>query len=307
MIPTLWNGTVFGGIAMTTEDSIVTSPRFGDGNWRGGWWARYDRQTGACKWRRKHRRGAELFDRIGDIALATTHKYSGIYAISLATGRRVWARLGDRLDWLLKCFDTLPCDNEGDAPERVWNGGILTRSGRLLNAESGRIISRHQLEYSNGSPRSLVKIDGKSVAPASTLRAREAINLHKQESSPAEALLTRNGLVLAGIYPCVTSAHHITVCLACRPPDRYLTNPRSRLQVGGSSDEVPHYLIVSDADCATILGQLDLGMFYTGEIDWADHSILSVTTQTRGQWNWSYHRQIWLLEWDALKKMLTKR
>ena len=164
MIPSLWNDTVFGGIAMTTEDSIVTAPRFGDGNWRGGWWARYDRRTGACIWKRKHPRGAELFDRIGDIIFATTHKYSGIYAISLASGGRVWARLGDRFDWLLKCIDTLPFDNEGDAPERVWDGGLLTRSGRLLNAETGRIVSRHHLEYSHVNPGTLIKIERKLSA-----------------------------------------------------------------------------------------------------------------------------------------------
>jgi hypothetical protein len=307
MIPSLWNDTVFGGVAMTTEDSIVTAPRFGDGNWRGGWWARYDRQTGTCKWRREHRRGAELFDRIGDIVFATTHKYSGIYAISLASGRRVWARLGDRFDWMLKCFEMLPCDNEGDAPERVWNGRMLTRSGRLLDAATGRIVSRHQLEYSNDNPRTLIKIDEKLVSPAGALRARESFDLHKQEEGPVEALLARNGLGLAGTHPCVIRAHGLCVCLACKPPGKFLEEPRSRLHVGGSKDEVPHFLVVSDSESSTIIEQFDLGTFYTGEIDWADESILSVTTQTLRQWNWSYQRQMWLLEWRTLMKMLTMR
>jgi len=150
-----------------------------------------------------------------------------------------------------------------------------------------------------------VKIDGDSVSPASTLRARESIDLHKQESGPIEALLARNGLGLAGIHPCVISAHDLSVCLACRPPEKYRAAPRSRLHVGGSTDEVPHCLIVSDSGGSTILGQFDLGTFYTGELDWADDSILSVTTQTRGQWNWSYQRQMWLIEWCTLKEMLT--
>ena len=52
---------------MAAKDVIVTAPRFGDGNWRGGWWAMYERATGRCIWKRKHRRGAELFDRSGDV------------------------------------------------------------------------------------------------------------------------------------------------------------------------------------------------------------------------------------------------
>ena len=292
---------------MATADSIVTAPRFGDGNWRGGWWTRFDRRTGSHKWRRKHRRGAELFDRIGDVVFATTHKYSGVYAISLASGRRLWARLGDRLDWMLKCFDVLPCDNEGDAPERVWNGGLLTRSGRLLDAETGMIVSRHQLEYSNGTPRTLVKIDGRSVAPASTLRAREAIDLYKQDSEIISALLAEDGLGFPGWDPCVVSAHNIAVSIACAVPREFLDDPRRRIAVGGSAEEIPHYLVVCDSEGSTILKRYELGTFYIGELDWVDDSILSVTTQTRRQWNWSYQRQVWLLEWGTLREMLTKR
>lgn len=307
MIPALWNGTIFGGIAMTNEDCIVTAPRFGDGNWRGGWWARYDRRTGSCKWRRKHRRGAELFDRIGDVVFATTHKYSGVYAISLATGRRLWSRLGDRSDWMLKCFDVLPCDNEGDAPERVWDRGLLTRSGRLLDAATGRIISRHELEYSNGNPRTLVKIDGGSVSPASTLRTREAINLYNQDTEHISALLAKDGLGFPGWGPCSVAAHDLIVCIACAVPYEYRQDPRRRIAVGGSSEEVPHYLVVCDAGGSAILERYELGTFYIGELDWVDDSILSLTTQTRRQWNWSYQRQMWLLEWGTLTQMLTKR
>ena len=304
MIPALWNGTIFGGIAMATEDFIVTAPRLGDGNWRGGLWAKYDRQTGACKWQRKHRRGAQLFDRIGDIVFATTHKFSGVYAFSLESGQRLWARLGDRFDLLLQCFDWLPCDNEGDGPERVWNGGLLTRSGRLLDPRTGKIASRHQLEFSSGSPRKLAEIDGNKVSSVGSLRARESIDLYKQDTEAITSLLLQNGLGLAGIYPCAVTANDLCVSLACKPPHGYRHAPESRFQVGGSNEEVPHYLIVSDASCSTVLRQFELGTFFAGELDWVDDSILSVTTQTRRQWKWSYQRQMWLIEWGTLREIL---
>ena len=129
----LWKTTVHGGIALVTADTIITSPRFGDGNWRGGWWGRYERRTGECRWRQKHRRGSSLFDKVGDVLIATTHKNSGIYAFSFSDGSRLWGRLGDRLNWVLKLIDMLPVDNEGDAPERIWHGAVLTHRGRLLN------------------------------------------------------------------------------------------------------------------------------------------------------------------------------
>jgi hypothetical protein len=306
MISTLWNSTVFGGVSIITEDSVITTPRMGDGNWRGGWWAKYDRQTGECKWRWKHRRGAEIFDRIGDIIVATTHKYSGVYAISLASGKCLWSRLGDRFDWMLKCFDVLPIDNGGDAPEMVWKGGILTRSGRLLDVTTGSIISRHQLEYLNCNGRVLARVDGVSVSPPSTLRKREAIDLYKQESVPVETLLAQKGLGLAGIHPCVICAHDLIVCLTCKLSEKYLPNPQSRLAVGGSRDEIPHSLVVFDRSSLTVLGELDLGIFYTGQIDWADESILAVTTETLKQRFWSCQRHLWLFEWCELKKLLSK-
>jgi hypothetical protein len=296
----LWKTTVHGGIALVTDEAIITSPRFGDSNWRGGWWGRYDRRTGECRWRQKHRRGAALFDKVGDVLIATTHKNSGIYALSFSDGSRLWGRLGDRLNWLLKLFDLLPVDNEGDAPERIWHGSVLTRHGRLLNATTGKIESRHALEYSADFPITLVRIDGESVIQLGDARDRYCLPLYDYDKAPIEALLRKHGLELSSDYPCVASAHGISVAVACIPPAEFAAEAGSRRYRGGSKENVQHFLIVSNLDCTTILEQYDLGSFYVAELDWADNSLFSVTAQTYKEFFWSYPRHLWVFEWPGV-------
>jgi len=298
MIKELWKTRVHGGIALVTDDAIITSPRFGDGNWRGGWWGRYDRRSGECRWRRKHRRGAALFARVGDVLITTTHKYSGIYALSLSDGSRLWCRLGYRLNWLLKLFDGLPVDNEGDAPERIWQGAVFTQAGRLLNATTGRIESRHRLEYLTHNARTLVRVDGQAVTPFGAARERDCFPLHEQDKAPMEALLGKHGLQLSSYYPCVASAHDITVAVACIPPPEFASQPGSRLYADGSGENVPHFLIVSNADCTSILQRYGLGMFYVAELGWANDSLFSVTAQTCKERVQSYRRQLRVFEWS---------
>lgn len=112
----------------------------------------------------------------------------------IAFRSRLWCRLGHRLDWLLKLFDLLPVDNEGDAPERIWRGAVITRAGRLLNARTGRIESRHRLEYATGKGRTLVRIDGESIIPFAAARERYCFPLHEYDKAPMEALLGSHGL-----------------------------------------------------------------------------------------------------------------
>jgi hypothetical protein len=314
MIPALWDIEVHGGIALMTNDAVVTAPRFGDGNWRGGWWAKYDRQTGECMWRRKHRRGAELCDIIGDILITTTHKYSGIYALSYSDGSRIWHRLGYRSNWLLKLFDMAPIDCEGTAPERIWRGGVLTKEGRLLNADTGKVESRHSLEYttveyykhnSYGSYQSLASVDGESVTPFNSARDRDCFPLDDHDRTPMEALLRNHGLELSSSYPCVASVHGMAVAVACVPPTKFATDPGSRLATGGSTEDVQHLLILSNSDCTAILEQYDLGKFYIAKLDWADPCVFSVTTQTYRQYMRTYKRHLWLFEWSRVKELLT--
>jgi hypothetical protein len=110
MNPSRWHAQVDGSIALVDDNALITAPRFGDGNWRGGWWAKYDLSNGNCLWKTKHRRGANVCDVLDDVIIATTHKGSGVYAISLSTGKILWSRLGDRFNWLLKGCDLLPAD-----------------------------------------------------------------------------------------------------------------------------------------------------------------------------------------------------
>lgn len=301
MVPYLWNRSIHGGIGFVTDDAVITAPRFGDGNWRGGTWANYDRRTGECRWNRQHGRGAEVADVIGDVLIATTYKYSGVYALSMLSGARLWYRLGDRFDWLLKLFDKLPIHNAGDAPERIWRGSVLTRSGRLLNAATGSVESYHSLEYSTGNPRTLIQIDGEAVSPFFSARHRDCFQLHEVNAKPVEALLAKHGLELASYHPCVATAHGVTVAVACTPPKEFNSKPGSRLYVGGSTEHVQHFLVVSESDCTTILRQYDLGSFYVAELDWADESFFSITAQTRHERFSTYRRNLWVFEWSSVK------
>jgi hypothetical protein len=238
--------------------------------------------------------------------IASTYKSSGIYAISLTSGQRIWSRLGDKFDWLRRCFDIL-CDDVGDAPTRIWNGGLLTRSGRLLNAETGKIVSRHRIEYLN-TIRTLMKIDGNSVTPTYTFRERESFDLYrKQDTSKVSILLANLGLSISSWRtPCVT-AYGLMICIACEVPAEFLHEPDQRFSVGRSHQDIPHHLVVCDESGATIIARFGLGNFFAGEIDWADNSVLSVTMQTVRQWNWTYKREMWLLEWKTLKDRFSNK
>lgn len=295
----LWKTTVHGGIALVTDDAIITSPRFGDGNWRGGWWGRYDRRTGECRWRHEHRRDSLLFDKVGDVLIASTHKYSGIYAFSYLDGSRLWGRLGHQFNWLLKLFDLLPVDNEGDGPERIWHDAVLTQQGRLLNVTTGKIQSRHALGYTY-PPRTLVRIDGEPVTPFGNARERYCFPLHDYDKAPIEALLRKYGLELSSYYPCFAHAHNISVAVACIPPAEFASEAGSRLYEGRSSENVQHFLIVSNSGCTTILRKYYLGSFYIAELDWANDSLFSATAQTYKERQCSYRRHVWVFEWSSV-------
>jgi hypothetical protein len=201
---------------------------------------------------------------------------------------------------LLKLFDMLPVDNEGDAPERIWHGAVLTHRGRLLNATTGKIESRHTLEYSADFPITLVRIDGESVTPLGDARDRYCLPLYDYDKAPIEALLRKHGLELSSHYPCFASAHDISVAVSCIPPAEFAAEAGSRLYRGGSKENVQHFLIVSNSDCTTILEQHDLGSFYDAELDWADDSLFSVTARTYKEFLWSYRRHLWLFEWPGV-------
>ena len=300
MIPSRWNTCIHGGVAFARDNTIVTTPRFGDGDWRGGWWARYDLETGNCLWKVKHRRGAYVCDLADDVIVATTHKRSGVYAISLATGARLWARLGDRFNWLLKACDYLPADNEGMAPQRIWRNNVLTRCGRLLDIQTGRIVSRHHLEYSESAPITLLKVDGEEVAQFDDLGQRECYALYEYSKEPAVDLLKRNHLALAGYGPCVVRANGKTLCVACTPPEGFESDPNLRFSFDGSNAECAVSLVVADEECSRIQHQYPLGNYYCSEFDWADDSFFSVTAQTFQQRQWTYQRDFWLFDWHPL-------
>ena len=295
-LPSLWTTSLKGGIALIQGDMVIASPRFSDGVPLGGWWTRYNLRTGECLWRRKHRRGASLCHLADDLVIASNNHGSGVYAISLESGRRLWCRLGDAFDWLLKLFEYLPCYNEGDQPERLWNGGVLTRSGRLLDLSNGKILSRHKLDHSSfyngqGSCREVLdKIDGEPVPGAGLPPERPdwaGFDLYQYSNGPIKKLIRKRGLELASYECCAAEASGSAVAVAKEKSEK--------------NRETPHYLIVADRACSSILKEYELGIFAEGNIDFANEEVLVVTT--RSFWKRELEisrRNMWMVEWRAL-------
>jgi hypothetical protein len=262
----------------TDANSLITAPRLGDGNWRGGWWARYQHRTGQLVWRHNHRRGACLFAIVNGVIVATTHKFSGVYAFSYETGKKLWSRLGGHADWLLKLFDYLPCDNEGDAPDRIQNDQILTREGRLLDRTSGSILSSHTIARGDPFHWPRFRYGG--------------IPVHSESPDPIDPLLANEGLESSGPELCLVQKRDYAFVIACKPPNEHRTAPRSRLYRPAIPTDVPHYLIVIRRTDNEIVHHEKLGLYYHAEIAWADETTLAITLQNKNQWNRSYRRDL---------------
>lgn len=301
ILPLLWSRTIHGSVAWADDESLITTPLLGDGNWRGGWWARYDRNTGAVIWRRWHRRGASLFALVGEMIIATTHKGSGVYAINYATGRKLWSRLGDRFDLLLKLCEFLPCDNEGDGPMDIVNDLVFTGRGRMLDPATGKIESRHRIDYHWDSDNSCTTlVDGKPWMRSSLWPVYSAGN--EIPTGEIERLLAGHGLVASlGHAICIRQQGAYVYVIACAPPEQYRNGPWARLNPLGPPGKpnetirpfnVPHFLLVLRVSDNAIVHREELGNYYLSRIAWLDRKILAIDLQTTRQWNWSYRRDV---------------
>jgi hypothetical protein len=305
MIVRRWSCEIHGTIAYCLDNTVLTAPQFGDGNWRGGWWARYRRDDGQLQWKRFHRRGACFFDIVDDAIVATTHKWSGVYAFSLRNGHHLWSRLGDRFDFLLRLFEWLPCDNEGDPPECIYEGGILTRSGRLLDHATGRILRRCELHYrsvihskdnSTMHRSELDSIDG-HPAQYSPPRARYCLPLDGDYVDELDRSLAAAGLERSGLGLCSIARNGNICVIACEPPVSCRAEYRSRFFVPAKPMDVPHHLLIVSQSSGRIVSRWELGSYYQGQIAWADARTLAITLQSRKQWNWSYRRNLLVFDW----------
>lgn len=128
-----------------SADWLITAP---SSCWRGGHWTRYNIHNGETSWRRWHRRGSRIFAVIDEVIIATTYTSSGIYALSMETGRRLWTRLGPwYFEPILRVTDWLPANNVAMGAQVVLNDHIVTSSGLVLCPKTGRTVDTMRIEY----------------------------------------------------------------------------------------------------------------------------------------------------------------
>lgn len=303
MIPLLWSKEIHGSVGHSDADSIITAPRFGDGNWRGGWWARYQHRTGELVWRRYHRRGACLFAVVDGVIVATTHKCSGVYALSYRTGKKLWSRLSRRADWLLKLFEYLPCDNEGDGPLRIQNDQILTCEGRLLDRKSGAILSCHMTGSGDDASRSSKEAGGDRDDPFLTPRFRYGgIPVQPESPDAIDHSLAHAGLETSGPDPCLVHRHDHAFVIACKPSNEHRGALPSRLCLPANPTDVSHYLIIIRRAGNKIVHCEELGLYRHAEIAWADDTTLAITLQNLKQNAWSYRRDLRVYDVSKIRK-----
>lgn len=296
MIKELWSRKIHGSVAFCDVDIVLTAPRFGDGNWRGGQWALYRRSDGAPVWRRWHRRGCELFDLVDNTIIATTFKGSGIYAISLLNGKQQWRRLGDRFNVLFELLDGLPCDIEADGPCMIVGDSLVTRRGRILNILSGEIAARGKVQYVRevGNPdvwgAEFIGPDGSVASGYRTLCERVSAPVDVSVTERVSGFLGRLGLEKAERWRSSLQIGEEIYVLAREPSAKRRPNRILRVAATQEPCDLTHRLLVLDASMQTILQTVELGQCYLTDIAWSDERTLCVTTQTVKEWNWSYRR-----------------
>lgn len=305
MVTLEWTQRIIGTAVYCTDSFLLTAPALGDGNWRSGYWGRYRRSDGALQWQRYHRRGCSLFDVVGDVVIATTHKYSGIYAISARNGRMLWSRMGDRFEWLFRLFEWLPCDNEADTPLATKGTQLLTHGRLLLDIATGETLRRCRFEYEEKSPddvsfgRKLLSVDGEAFETFKPPNRRFETVSERTVWNRIAHCLHNHGLV-----KCSTSLSHrfggslVVIAAEIWKPNRWRLRQPEQPQLPDSRDnDVPYYLVFMDSDASRIEYQLELGTYDRGHIAWIDDTTLAVACQTRRQWMWSSQRHLKVFRW----------
>jgi hypothetical protein len=269
MIPLLWAKEIEGRVGYALDPSVITAPPFG------GCWTRYDSATGQLVWRQHHRKPGSLFALLSDIIIGTTDNWSGIYAIDYHTGQKLWTRLGGWADPLLKLFEYLPCENEGDGPCEIRNGKIVTMAGRFLNPKNGRICGKEKVEsyYRRGGGSARYIYGG--------------ISAQDEKYEGIERILSEQGLELGGYQWCALAKGPCIFVIACRPPEQYRTRPQSRLYVPAKPVDVPYTFMMFRAEDNAILFQEDIGHYYSAEFSWASE-YLALELQNTKQRSWTH-------------------
>ena len=307
MVTLEWTQRIVGTAVYCHDQFVLTAPALGDGNWRGGYWGRYRRCDGAFQWQRFHRRGCSFFDLVDDVILATTHKYSGIYALSLRDGRMLWTRMGDRFEWLFRVFEWLPCDNEADTPLATIGNQLLTHRGLLLESKSGRTVRRCQFQYAERAPgdtsfgQQLVSVDGEPFHPFMPPNRRFDFPDDPGARNRIADRLNEQGLV-RGRDSLVVRFGDWLVVLAEEVWKRRagLSWPIRPRYPDSRDDEVPHFLVLMDRNASRVELQIDLGTYYSGHIAWVDSSTVAIACQTRRQRMWSSQRFLKMFRWTTL-------
>ncbi|MCA9213712.1 MAG: hypothetical protein KDB27_11630 [Planctomycetales bacterium] len=117
-----------------------------------GSWYCVDRDTGNSKWTSNIRRANSIVGVAGKVVVASEIRSDGpwtlsfgCYGVGLDSGKLLWTSHGDgRCGRLLRALDFIPAfTNElRDTAEFVVDSEIVCRSGRILDANSGKTIRR---------------------------------------------------------------------------------------------------------------------------------------------------------------------
>ena len=292
----LWSKEIRGTVAYADANSLITSPenKFAY-HCVGGWWSRYRRDNGELIWRRHHRRGSVYFGLVSDVIIATTY-HAGIYGISFISGRKLWTRLGDSFDWFLKLLDCVPgLDNEGDRPVGIVHQHVLSVEGRLIDRNTGRILSRHHLEtyveeseaMARGAVGYRATIDGQifDFSPRLKQQETEFLNCQKMRDE-IQKILAQENLELSGDWNCIQEYNSMVFFIACNPPDFDHSVYQTRLQSGVKTIDVRHFLMVMRRIDSVIIHREEIGFYYQASFSWCNQGLLTVELQTKKQWNW---------------------
>ncbi|QIF02688.1 PQQ-binding-like beta-propeller repeat protein [Roseimicrobium sp. ORNL1] len=275
MISLLWAKEIEGRVGHALGQSVITVPRLG------GWWTRYDAMTGEVIWRQHHRKPGSFFALQSDVIVGTTDHGSGIYAIDHHTGRKLWTRLGGWADPLLKLFEYLPCENEGDGPCEIVTGQIVTMAGRILNPTNGRVVGREKVQsyYQRGR------------GPARYFYG--GIPTSNETHEGIEQLLSDQGLELGGPQWCALAKGSCIFVVACRPPEQYRTRPRSRPYSAAKPADVPYVFMILRAEDNAILFQEEVGSYFTAEFSWAsEYLVLELQNSEQRAWDSERRRDV---------------
>lgn len=162
---------------------------------------------------------------------------------------------------------------------------VLTRYGRLLDSQTGKVKVGHKIEWGEPPRCELKSIDGKPITDFDVPRFRYGGIPKKPDHSKAlDRLLASMGLQEGGPQWCCLRREEYYIVIACALTDEY--------RFSSGPLDVPHVLLIIREADQEIVYREELDSCYHAEIAWCDRDTLAITLQTVKQCNWSYRRHL---------------